>query len=160
RLEEGANLWGILPKKFQCYPDILERAGYHVGYQGKGWGPGSLQGSGRTRNPAGTTYKNFEQFLKSVPEGKPFCFWFGSTDPHRAYVKGSGVKSGMKPEDVFVPPYLPDTPEVRSDILDYYFAAQRFDRDTAAILKQIQDAGLADNTLVLMTGDNGWPFPR
>jgi hypothetical protein len=57
RLEEGANLWGILPKRYPVYPDILEKAGYTVGHMGKGWGPGSLQGSGRTRNPAGPRFE-------------------------------------------------------------------------------------------------------
>jgi arylsulfatase A-like enzyme len=66
----------------------------------------------------------------------------------------------MKPEDVFVPPYLPDAPEVRGDICDYYFAVQRYDRDVGAILKLLDKAGKLDNTIVIMTGDNGWPFPR
>jgi arylsulfatase A-like enzyme len=66
----------------------------------------------------------------------------------------------MNPADVFVPPYLPDTPEVRSDICGYYFAVQRYDRDVGAILDLLEKAGKLDNTIVLMTGDNGWPFPR
>src|SRR5262249_55387878 len=160
RLEESGNLWSILQKKFDCYPDLLEAAGYHVGLTGKGWGPGSLEGSGRTRNPAGPSYQNFETFLRSVPPGKPFCFWFGSRDPHRPDDPGSGAQWGMKCEEVVVPPFLPDTPEVRSDICDYYFAVQRYDRDVGAILKLIEAAGKLDNTIVVMTGDNGWPFPR
>jgi N-sulfoglucosamine sulfohydrolase len=160
RLEEGGNLWSILPKRYACYPDILEAAGYHVGFMGKGWAPGTLEGSGRTRNPAGPAFRNFEQFLKSVPADKPFCFWYGSRDPHRPYVKGSGAKSGMKPEDVVVPPFLPDTPEVRGDILDYYFAVQRYDHDVGEMLKLLESSGRAANTIALMTGDNGWPFPR
>src|SRR5262249_13074596 len=146
RLEEGANLWGILPGKFACYPDLLEAAGYHVGYMGKGWGPGSLAGSGRKRNPAGPLFKDFGQFLKSVPADKSFCFWYGRHDPHRPYVKGSGLKAGLKPELVEVPPFLPDTPEVRSDLLDYYFAVQRFDRDVGAILELLRESGRANNT--------------
>ncbi len=160
RLEEGANLWGILPQRYPVYPDLLEKAGYAVGYSGKGWGPGTLEGSGRTRNPAGPHFKNFTEFLQKAPADKPFCFWFGSHDPHRAYVKGSGVRSGMDPSKVVVPPDLPDTPEVRSDILDYYFAVERYDRDVGAILKLLQEAGRLDNTIVVMSGDNGWPFPH
>ncbi len=160
RLAEGGNLWGILPARFTCYPDLLEAAGYQVGYTRKGWDPGSLEGSGRTRNPAGPRYPNFAQFLKSVPAGKPFCFWFGSHDPHRPYVRGSGLHSGMRLEDVVVPPYLPDTPEVRGDLLDYYFAVQRFDRDVGDLLQMLKERGLEENTLVVMTGDNGLPFPR
>ncbi len=160
RLEEGANLWGILPQRYPVYPDLLEKAGYAVGYSGKGWGPGTLEGSGRTRNPAGPQFKNFAAFLQKAPADKPFCFWFGSHDPHRAYVKGSGARSGMDPSKVVVPPDLPDTPEVRSDILDYYFAVERYDRDVGAILKLLQEAGRLDNTIVVMSGDNGWPFPH
>jgi len=66
----------------------------------------------------------------------------------------------MKLADVVVPPFLPDTPEVRSDICDYYFAVQRYDRDVGEMLKLLADAGKLDNTIVIMTGDNGWPFPR
>jgi N-sulfoglucosamine sulfohydrolase len=160
RLEEGGNLWGILPKRYAVYPDLLEEAGYVVGYTGKGWGPGSLEGSGRKRNPAGPQFKSFAEFLKRVPDDRPFCFWFGSHDPHRPYVPGSGIKAGMDPGRVAVPPFLPDAPEVRSDILDYYFAVQRFDRDSGDVLKQLEATGRAENTLVVMTGDNGWPFPR
>jgi uncharacterized sulfatase len=160
RLEESGNLHSILRKQFDCYPDLLEAAGYHIGLTGKGWGPGVLEGSGRTRNPAGPNYKNFETFFQTVQPDKPFCFWFGSHDPHRPYVKGSGVKAGMKLEDVVVPPYLPDTPEVRSDICDYYYAVQRYDRDVGAIVALLEKAGRLDNTIILMTGDNGWPFPH
>ncbi len=160
RLEESGNLWSTLQKKFDCYPDLLETAGYHVGLTGKGWGPGNFEVSGRKRNPAGPSYKDFDTFFKSVPDGKPFCYWLGHRDPHRPYIKGTGVQSGMKPADVFVPPYLPDTPEVRSDICDYYFAVQRYDRDVGRILDTLAKAGKLDNTIVVMSGDNGWPFPR
>jgi uncharacterized sulfatase len=160
RLEESGNLWSTLQKKFDCYPDLLEAAGYHAGLSGKGWGPGKFEEGGRTRNPAGPSYKDFETFFKTVPDGKPFCFWLGHRDPHRPYVAGTGVKSGMNPADVFVPPYLPDTPEVRSDICDYYFAVQRYDRDVGKILDLLEKAGKLDHTIVIMTGDNGWPFPR
>lgn len=160
RLAEGASNWGILPKRFEVYPDLLETAGYHVGYAGKGWAPGSLEGSGRLRNPAGPVFESFETFLKDVPDRRPFCFWLGHRDPHRSYVKGSGAKSGMKPADVAVPSYLPDTPEVREDILDYYFAVQRFDQDLGKMLEQLGKAGRLDNTLVVVAGDNGWQFPR
>jgi len=160
RLEDGGNLWSTLPNKFKVYPDLLEAAGYFVGLQGKGWGPGNFKDGGWTRNPAGPTFKSFEEFLKKVPQGQPFCFWFGSFDPHRSYQKGSGVASGMKIEDVVVPQFWPDTPEVRSDICDYYFECQRCDRDTGEMIKLLEASGQLDNTLVVITGDNGMPFPR
>lgn len=157
RLEAGANLWGTLPAKFPVYPDALEAAGYRVGFMGKGWGPGRLVD--RKRNPAGPAFKSFDEFFKTVPPGEPFCFWFGSHDPHRPYRVGQGIESGLKPEDVKVPPYLPDSPEMRGDILDYYFAVERFNKDTGHILNVLQTAGRLDDTIVAMTSDNGWPFP-
>jgi uncharacterized sulfatase len=160
RLEEGANLWSHWPSQFAVYPDLLAKAGYHVGLKGKGWGPGDFKSGGREHNPAGPAVKDFAAFLKSVPAGKPFCFWFGSTDPHRPYERGTGVKSGKRIEDVAVPPFLPDTPEVRSDLLDYYFEIERFDRDVGEMLKLLEDAGQLDNTVVVVTSDNGFPFPR
>jgi len=160
RLEEGGNLHSFLPNKFKVYPDLLEAAGYFVGYMEKGWAPGKHQLGGWKRNPAGPVFKGFKQFLKQLPQGRPFCFWFGSRDPHRHYKKGSGQNAGMKIADVAVPPFLPDTPEVRSDILDYYFEVQRFDRRVGEMLNLLDEKGLADNTLVVMTSDNGMPFPR
>src|SRR5574340_550030 len=160
RLEQGGNLWSFLPSKFPVYPDLLEKAGYFVGFERKGWGPGTLEGSGRTRNPAGNAFKNFNHFLSSAPQDRPFCYWFGSQDPHRTYETGSGAASGLNPKGVRVPAFLPDVPEVRSDFLDYFFEAQRYDRETGEILQQIEKTGRLENTIVIMTGDNGCPFPR
>ncbi|MDW8310311.1 MAG: sulfatase [Verrucomicrobiales bacterium] len=160
QLETGANLYGPLPAKYPVYPDLLEAAGYVVGYSGKGWSPGDFEAGGRTRNPSGPRFQNFQEFLKTVPPDKPFCFWFGSHDPHRPYDKGSGAAAGLRAEAVRVPPYLPDTPEVRQDILDYYAEVERFDRDVGRMLAALERAGRASNTLVVVTADNGWPFPR
>ncbi|NQT89591.1 sulfatase [bacterium] len=160
RLEQGGNLWSTLPKKFDVYPDLLEAAGYHVGACRKGWGPGDHRVGGRSRNPAGPQFKNFEAFLKARPAGKPFCFWFGSFDPHRGYKWQSGVKSGMKLGDVAVPACLPDSVEVRTDLCDYYFEVQRFDREVGEMIAILEKSGELDNTIVAISGDNGLPFPR
>lgn len=158
RLEHGANLHGFIPVKFAVYPDVLAAAGYHVGMTGKGYGPGSDEG--RPHNAAGPAFKSFEAFLAARPQGRPFCFWFGSRHPHRAYQTGIGVRSGMDPSQVRVPPYLPDNAATRSDICDYYYETQQFDTQCAGILKSLERAGELDNTLVVISGDNGWPFPR
>ena len=67
RLEEGGNLHGFLPQSYAVYPDLLERAGYAVGYAGKGWGPGRFEHGGRTRNPAGPGFESLEAFLRQRP---------------------------------------------------------------------------------------------
>lgn len=178
RLEEGGNLWSILPKKFKVYPDALEGAGYHVGFTGKAWDPGILAGSGRIRNPAGPEYNqislkplapemtnkdyaaNFEAFFKNKPKGQPFCFWYGSSEPHRKYKKGMGLEQGKNPGLVQVPAYLPDHPEVRNDLLDYYAEVEYADRQLGKMLELLEKAGELENTLIMITGDNGLPFPR
>jgi len=95
-----------------------------------------------------------------VPAGKPFCFWFGSAEPHRPYSRGAGRGAGLRPDRVRVPPFWPDAPEVRDDILDYYSEVEQFDRDVGQLLRGLEAAGRWDDTLVVVTGDNGWPFPR
>ena len=158
RLREGAVQRAAFPADIPVFPELLAAAGYQVGMQGKGWGPGGV--SGRKHNPAGSKAPAFREFLADLAPGAPFCFWFGSTDPHRPYAAGSGQRSGKKPADVRVPPFLPDTPEVRSDLLDYYTEIERFDRDVGAMLEALDRAGKTANTLVLVTSDNGMPFPR
>ena len=160
RLEEGSCLWGFLPKEFPVYPDLLEKAGYVVGSTRKGWGPGDFRAGGFTRNPAGPTFKNFAAFLKTVPDEKPFCFWFGSQDPHRPYQPGSGASIGLQTNHVIVPPFWPDNEVSRNDVLDYYWKVERFDREVGELLELLERAGKLDDTVVVITGDNGWPFPR
>ncbi len=178
RLEEGGNLWSILPKKFKVYPDVLEEAGYQVGFTGKAWDPGILAGSGRSRNPGGPAFKqvklkppapgiynedyaaNFEAFFKGKPQGKPFCFWYGSLEPHRPYHRGMGLAQGKNPALVKVPAYLPDDSTVRNDFLDYYAEIEYADSHLGRIIELLEKAGELDNTLIMMTGDNGMPFPR
>src|SRR2546423_15478477 len=50
QLEEAADHYGIFPGKLTVFPDLLESAGYVVGFTGKGWGPGDWRKGGRTRN--------------------------------------------------------------------------------------------------------------
>ena len=158
QLETGANLRGIFPNKFGVYTDALEEAGYHVGHIDKGCTPMKFV-DGRT-DPAGQKFKNFKEFMDKRADGKPFCFWFGSHDAHRAYEKDSGVESGMNPKDVTLPGSLPDDDVVRKDICDYYFEVQRFDHRLGKMLSVIEERGELENTLVVISGDNGLPFPR
>lgn len=158
RLEQGVNLHGFIPTKFAVYPDLLAQAGYFTGLTGKGYDPGSNKD--RPHNAAGPEFKNFEAFLAARPKKQPFCFWFGSRFPHRAYAVDSGVRDGLDPAKVVVPPYLPDTAAVRRDICDYYLAAQSFDRQAGEAIAALEKTGELERTLIVMTGDNGWPFPR
>lgn len=160
QLEEGGVLHGFLPEEFPVYTDLLERAGYYAGYTRKGWGPGRFEPGGRTRNPAGPQFTDFETFLRGRSAGQPFVFWFGSQDPHRPYEEGSGAASGLDLASIRVPAFLPDTPEVRRDLADYFFEVERFDRELGEIVDRLRALGELDNTLIVVTADNGMPFPR
>ncbi|SEE88290.1 uncharacterized sulfatase [Ruania alba] len=179
QLEEACNHFGIFPSKFAVFPDLLDDAGYHVGYTGKGWGPGDWRAGGCSRNPAGPEYNdarltppektgirpidyagNFEAFLNDRPDGAPFYFWYGGHEPHRSYVEGEGMRAGKDPADVTVPPYLPDHEVVRNDLLDYAYEVEWFDQHLGQMLDLLDRTGELENTLVIVTSDNGMPFPR
>lgn len=176
---EGGVLYGTLPRGLPIYTDLLANAGYHVGFTGKGWSPGNWRAGGRTTHPNGVEFNtrlhsepvpagidkrdyaaNFQDFLAQRPDGAPFAFWFGCTEPHRVYERGAGLKSGKRLQDVKVPPFLPDTEEIRSDLLDYYFEIEWFDRQLQKILAALERSGEMDRTMVVVTSDNGMPFPR
>jgi N-sulfoglucosamine sulfohydrolase len=105
---------------------------------------------------------NFEAFLEARPEGEPFCFWYGSIEPHRRYEYRSGVsKAGKTLDDVdLVPPYWPDCDTVRNDMLDYAMEVEYFDSHIGRMLKMLEERDLLENTLVIVTSDHGMPFPR
>ncbi|WP_300602419.1 sulfatase [Niabella sp.] len=160
RLEEGANLWSILPTKYPLYTDLLEASGYEIGFQGKGWGPGSFEANGRKRNPGGNPYETFGQFLKQKKLGAPWSYWISSHEPHRPYEVGIGAKSGIDPQKVKVPGYLPDAPDVRTDIADYYHSVEVFDKELGDALALLKQSGELENTIVVVCSDNGWQMPR
>lgn len=158
RLAAAANLWSVFPDDLTTYAELLERSGYRTGHTGKAWGPGRVASPGRRL--AGPRYADFAQFLEDHHADRPFCFWLGSGDPHRPYAAGSGQGAGMAIERIAVPACLPDHVDVRSDIADYYFEVQRFDRLVGEAIELLEARDLLDNTLVVMTSDHGMPFPR
>lgn len=177
QLEEAACHNGLLPAKFAVYPDLMESGGYSIGLTGKGWGPGDFKHSGRQRNPAGPSFdehkitppakgigqndysRNFEAFLSQRDKNKPFCFWMGFQEPHRAYELDSGERLGKKLADVAVPPYLPDTPLVRGDLADYAVEVEYADSHIGKTLAMLEATDELENTLIVVTSDHGMPFP-
>lgn len=181
QLEAAANHWPYFPPKFAVYTEVLARNGYHVGHTGKGWAPGVAETEdGEPRHLAGTPYEdrradpptphisdndyaaNFEAFLEDREDDEPFCFWYGSTEPHRPYAFRSGVDQGGKHVDqvLRVPPFWPDRDTVRADMLDYAYEIEHFDDHLVRMLQTLEEQGELENTLVVVTSDNGMPFPR
>ena len=181
QLKAAANHWCIFPPEFKTYAEALTGLGYFVGMTGKGWAPGVANDStGKPRQMAGRPFAkrkappptndisnndyagNFADFINAIPKEEPWCFWYGGHEPHRPYAFGSGVaKGGKKLVDVDrVPACWPDNAQVRNDMLDYAFEVEHFDRHLGRMLALLEERGMLDNTLVVVTGDNGMPFPH
>lgn len=107
---------------------------------------------------------NFRDFLAARDGKKPFCYWFGPTNVHRTWVKGSGKKLwGIDPDSLKgkMPPYLPDVPEVREDLADYFGEIAAWDHAIGLLIEAVEKAGELDNTLIVISGDHGAPgFPH
>jgi N-sulfoglucosamine sulfohydrolase len=181
QLKAACNHIPYFPAEFPTYPEVLSKHGYFVGMTAKGWAPGvAVDHQGQERRMAGQPFNkqttqppareissndyagNFADFLAAVPGGMPWCFWYGGLEPHRAYEYGAGVARGHKSlSDIdSVPAYWPDNEVVRNDLLDYAFEIEYFDLHLARMLQLLEQRGELANTLVVVTSDNGMPFPR
>ncbi len=177
--EEAGTHASSFPRNLPVFTELLEESGYQLGYTGKPWGPGNWQISGWERNPVGPEFSeikyenppldgirnldyaaNFEAFLDQKSFEQPFFFWYGASEPHRSYKQGSGLAAGKKTESVTVPEFLPDHPIIRSDILDYAVEIEWFDAHLERMLNMLEERGELENTVVVVTSDNGMPFPR
>ena len=97
--------------------------------------------------------------LRDRPKGKPFFLWLAALDPHREYQENI-IPDPHRAVDVTVPPYLPDTSEVRKDLAMYYDEIARLDSFVGQVVAELERQGEAGNTLILFLSDNGRPFPR
>ncbi len=105
------------------------------------------------------------RFFDASPD-RPFLLVVGFHDPHRSG-RGFGNESNHSDpsevryhaEDLKVPAYLPNQPEVRQELAEYYQAISRLDRGTGLILDALAASGHDKDTLVIFVSDNGAPFP-
>lgn len=181
QLEEAANHISNFPAKFKSFIEVLNEEGYFAGYTTKGWAPGNPGNTGgKVRELTGRAFNakttvpptnginksdyagNFIEFLDQKPPDSPWFFWYGSTEPHRAYKYGSGVTLGGKKTGQIekVPGFWPDNDTIRNDMLDYAFEIEYFDRQLVSMLDELERRSELENTIVVVTSDNGMPFPR
>ncbi|GAB6120055.1 sulfatase [Dysgonomonas termitidis] len=177
-------------KEFVPVVDLLKANGYHTGFTGKGVDPfryarNERDSLWRKENAAGHVYNkhrytksslsdprtakgiglvdyfsNFRDFMQQRKPEQPFYFWYGSTEPHRAYEKGSWKRNGKELAQVEVPGFFPDTEEIRGDMLDYTVEIEWADSHLYKVLNYLDSIGELDNTIIIVTADNGMPFPR
>jgi N-sulfoglucosamine sulfohydrolase len=99
---------------------------------------------------------------KNRPEGKPFFAIFNIMTSHESSIHRSIPTEQLrhKPENVILPPYHPDTPEMRHDWAQYYDKVEDMDSEVGALLKELDESGLAENTIVFYYGDHGGVLAR
>jgi N-sulfoglucosamine sulfohydrolase len=154
-------------------PKLLRDAGYRTALVGKyhvkpeGTYPFEiLRSPGGGRNVAAMA-EAAKAFMAEA-SNSPFLLVVGYVDPHRG---GSGKGFGNEgtypgiervryaPEDMVVPPFLPDTPEARAELAEYAESVSRMDTGINLMLDAIADSGRAEDTLVIYVSDNGIAFP-
>lgn len=178
QIDEGANLFGGIPRDYTLFTHLLQDAGYSLGMTYKNYWPGNMIDEKYHSSPLGKAYNippeekypdgiadcdyaaSFGQFLEERDTNSPFFFWVGVSEPHREYKSGIGLESGMSEQAVTVPSFLPDVQEVRSDMLDYFYEINYQDKYLVRMLKMLEKSGDLDNTIIIVTSDNGMPFPR
>jgi N-sulfoglucosamine sulfohydrolase len=157
----------------QSLPNLLRAGGYWTGLIGKFHvGPNSVynfhqvitKGTGGNRDVAAMA-RLAREFI-TQREKRPFFLVYAFSDPHRAAKGFANEKFARDPAEVrydpgkvVVPYHLPDTPEVRRDLAEYYQSVSRMDRGVGLLLDVLRAAGQLDDTLIIFISDNGIPFP-
>ena len=138
---------------------------------------------GQGRDPAAYYRHAREFFDRARAESRPFFLMANSQDPHRPFAgseprpgatrragrrgasrRTEAARSGpvgrtYRPEDVPVPGFLPDLPEIREELAHYYASVHRCDETVGQVLRALDESGLAGDTLVMFLSDNGMSFP-
>lgn len=117
-----------------------------------------------------------KEFISSNKE-TPFFLYYCPSDPHRDELdldlpykpnsfgnRADGHYQGItevhyKPEEVIVPNFLPDTPETRAELAQYYQSISRLDQGVGRLISHLKTAGIYDNTIIIYISDNGSAFP-
>lgn len=141
-----------LPRDIRMFPALLRALGYYCSNRvkedynlkkdGKVWDDSSNKAHWRNR-----------------PGGMPFFAVFNSTKSHESQLRGY-KKVITDPAKVRVPAYHPDTPEVRQDWARYYDIVSLVDADAAAVIRELEEAGLLEDTIIFYFSDHGSGMPR
>ncbi len=142
-----------MPEFMKMYPQSLREAGYYCTNCSKEdynlEKPGDLW-----------DVSSREGHWKNRPAGRPFMAVFNIELTHESQIRRRPYKLKHDPSKIRVPAYHPDTPEVRHDWAQYYDNITAMDEVAGKYLKELEDAGLAEETIVFFYGDNGAGMPR
>ena len=144
-----------LPDNIKAYTEYMRAAGYFCTNNSKTDYQISTEPTHWDENSATATWKD-------CPEGQPFFSIFNIGTTHESQLWSRHDPLETQPEDIDMSkfPYLPDVKEVRNDLARMYTNIAIMDRETQAIIDEMEAAGLADNTIVIWYSDNGGPIPR
>lgn len=177
QLEEGAFIQAFIPRKYPTVPQVLAEHGYEIACTGKGWGPGSHPTLGIPADSLGRRFEaatiaspprgvaandyagNFARFLETRDAGKPFFFWAGVMEPHDPWGPDNHAllekEFDVTLDEVSLPPFVEDTPQNRRERASFLYEICLVDRHLTRMLASLEERGLAENTLVVVTSDNG-----
>lgn len=143
--------------KVKFYPQMLREAGYYTSNNSK---------EDYNINPEQNVNiwddSSKDAHYKNRPEGKPFFAVFNTTISHESSIHKSIPNEELRhsPEEVTLPPYHPDTPEMRHDWAQYYDKVEDMDQKIGEILQELEESGEAENTIVFYYGDHGGVLAR
>ncbi|MFI3259683.1 MAG: sulfatase-like hydrolase/transferase [Rikenellaceae bacterium] len=144
----------ILPDEVKGYTEYLREAGYYCTNAGKTDYQFNVPLSLWDENGGKAHWRN-------SPDGMPFFAMFNIMITHESNVWNQGEKPLLvDPADVEVPPYYPDNDVVRHDIAVMYSNVARMDSQFQAMVDQLKEEGVYDNTIIIWISDNGGPLPR
>lgn len=176
---DAASYLAVPPAEVKAFPELLRRAGYFtfttrkLDYQFSGVIPGSGP-------PTIWDTEAYPDILPDLPSDRPFfglinflithesqsflpestTTEFGRASAERALAARTGLTWRTPHDAVVVPPYYPDTQEVRAHIADHYDNVQLMDAQVGQVLARLEALGRLDQTIVIWTTDHGDPFPR
>lgn len=106
-----------------------------------------------------TGSKGWVPLLQGRPKEKPFFMWLAAYDAHRPW-EADEEELPHDPASLILPAGIPDTPVGRADFAAYCDEVRRFDRYVGGVMDELKSQGVFENTLIILLGDNGRPFPR
>ena len=142
-----------LPKEMRMYPQILREAGYYCSNNSKT--DYNLREPGKVWDESSGA-----AHWKKRPEGQPFFAIFNSNKSHESQIRKRPHQQVTDPSRIRVPAYHPDVPEVREDWAQYYDQVSEADADAGKVLKEIEVAGRAGDTVIFYYADHGSGMPR